>query len=134
VDTNTGTGYEWYQWESLCFFVLLSGIALLVLWRGRDRASVGLTLWAIAFLTGAAFEAVPLDGRVGLGFQEGVMVFYLLARVGFYLLVESTVGIALIPRTRTLWRGGFLLLLGVGIVQALGGPLIFVATGWAELL
>ena len=134
VDTSTGSGVLWSESAFLCFVVLLGGIALLASWRGRDRAAAGLALWAIAFVVGLVGGSVPLDGRLGLSVQLGVDVLYLLARVGFYMMVESMVGTALTPRSRTLWRGSFLLLLGAGAVVTLGGPLAFVATGWAELL
>ncbi len=134
IDTSTGTGMQWSDWAFLCFVVLLGGIALLALWRGRDRAAAGLALWAITFLFGLAASSLPLDGRLGLSAQLGAAVLYLLARVGFYMMVESMVGAALSHRNRTLWRASFLLLLGVGAVAKLGGVLIFVATGWAEFL
>ncbi|MBU6469170.1 MAG: GAF domain-containing protein [Gammaproteobacteria bacterium] len=133
VDRSTVTGVRWFEWASLCFYVLLSGIALLALWRGRDRAAAGLALWAIAFLAGTAGLGVPLNGMLGLSVLLGMIILFLLARVGFYMLVESMVGTMLTPRARALWRGSFLLLLGVGIIWAIGGYLVFVATGWAEL-
>ncbi len=134
VDISIGFGMRWSEWAFFGFFVLLSGIALLALWRGRDRAAADLALWAIALLAGLACQAVPLDGMPGLSLLLGGLILVLFARVGFYMLAESMVGTTLTPRSRALWRGSFLLLLGVGIVQAMGGPLVFVATGWAELL
>lgn len=134
VDINAGTGMRWYQWAKLCDYVLLSGMALLALWRGRDRAAAGVALWAIATLAGQAINFVPSSGMLELGLFFGAIIFYLLARVGFYIMIESVVGSSLTPRTRTLWRVSFLLLLGVGAIQALGGRLIFVATGWAGFL
>ncbi len=134
VAINTTIGMRWSEWAFSGFIVLLGGIALLALWRGRDRAAGGMVLWATAFLGGTTVSFLPLDGRLGLGVQVGVAVGYLLARVGFYVLVESMVGSALTPKTRVLWRGSLLLLLGAGAVVTIGGPLVFVATGWAELL
>ena len=134
VDTSTGTGMQWAEWTFLCFVVLLGSIALLASWRGRDRAAAGLALWAIAFVFSDAANFLSLDGRLGLSAQLGVDVLYLLARVGFYMMVESMVGTALSHRNRTLWRASFLLLLGAGAVATLGGVLVFVATGWAEFL
>ena len=134
VDTSTSTGAQWSEWAYLCFVVLLGGIALLALWRGRDRAAAGLALWAIAFVVGVAGGAAPLDGRLVLSAQLGSDVLYLLARVGFYMMVESMVGTALSHRNRTLWRASFLLLLGAGVAVTLGGPLVFVAYGWAEFM
>ena len=83
VDTSTSTGAQWSAWASLCFVVLLGGIALLALWRGRDQAAAGLALWAIAFVVGVAAGASPLDGRLGLSAQLGSDVLFLLARAGF---------------------------------------------------
>ncbi len=134
VNRSTDTGVRWFEWALLCFYLLLSAIALLALWRGRDRASAGLALWAIAFLAGIAVHNVSSDGMPGLSVALGSIILYLLARVGFYILVESMVSSALTPQTRALWRGSFLLLLGVGAAQELGGLSIFVSTGWAELL
>lgn len=121
-------------WTTRGFGLLLAAIALLTLWRGRDRAAMGLALWSVTFL--AAYDAafVPADGVVGLGLLLGEMSLILLARVGFYMMAESMVGSALSPPARVRWRTGFLVLLGLGAIQALGGPLVFVATGWAELV
>ncbi len=122
------------EWALLWLFALLSAIALLALWRGRDRAAAGLALWAFASLAGFAVIFMPFDDRVGLGVSLGVWTFFLLERVGFYIMVESIVGSAFTARARGLWRGGFLLLLGAAAVVAFGGPLLFVATGSAQLL
>ena len=134
VDTRTETGAQLSEWALLCFIVLLAGIALLASWGGRDRAAAGLALWAVAFMVGVAAGLAPLDGGLGLSEQLGGDALYLLARLGFYVMAESMVGPALSPRSRTLWRAGFLLLLGAGAVVMLGGAAIFVATGWASFL
>ena len=134
VDISTGVDVQWSEWAFFCFVVLLGGIALLTSWRGRDRAAAGLALWAIAFVVGLAMGSVPLDRGPGLYAQLSVDILFLLARGGFYLMVEAMVGTALSERSRTLWRASFLLLLGAGAIVTLGGLLIFVATGWAEFL
>ncbi|MDE2271386.1 MAG: hypothetical protein KGJ94_05315 [Xanthomonadaceae bacterium] len=118
----------------LCFTVLLSAIALLAVWRGRDRAAAGLVLWAVAFLIGMAANAVPSDGMPGLGLMLGANILFLLARVGFYVMAESMAGGALNSHARAWWRAGFLLLLALGAIESLGGPLAFVVAGWAEPL
>ena len=122
------------EWGFLCLFVLLGGIALLTLWRGRDRSAAGLALWAITSLLGFTVVLMPLDDRVGFGIPLGAWSLFLLERVGFYIMVESIVGGALTARARALWRITFLLLLGAAAVVALGGPLIFIAAGSALLL
>ncbi|HEV2111960.1 MAG TPA: GAF domain-containing protein [Gammaproteobacteria bacterium] len=134
MDVAADSGLNAYHWATVCFDVLLSIIVLLALWRGRDRAAAGLVLWGAAFLTGTATNLMPRYGTLGGDLLLGTTSFFLLARVGFYLVVESMVSNALTPRARVLWRAGFLLLLAAGAVQTLGGPAIFAATGWAELL
>jgi hypothetical protein len=114
---------------------LFSGaIALAAVWRGRDRAAAGLALFAIAFLAALTATTTPTQGAVGLGALLGAWTLFLVARVGLYGMVEAMVGPALSSPARLWWRGGFLVLLGAAAIIALGGPLIYVATGWAELL
>ena len=122
------------DWAAMWLFALFSAIALLALWRGRDRAAAGLALWAFASLAGFAVSFMPFDDRVGLGVSFGVWTFFLLERVGFYITVEFIVGSAFTARARGLWRGGFLIVLGAAAVVAFGGPVVFVATGSAQLL
>jgi hypothetical protein len=117
------------------FEALFSGaIALVAVWRGRDRAAAGLALFATAFLAGRAMTAIPCEGAAGLAALLGAWALFMLARAGFYVMAESMAGAALSRRERFGWRGGFLLLLGAGAMIATGGPLIYVITGWAELL
>lgn len=131
---HAATGFRAAPWAGLGFTTLLSMIALLAVWRGRDRAAAGLTLWTIANLTSLATAAVASDGMLGLGLVLGEWTLFLLARVGFYVMAESMAGPALTLRAKTWWRASFLLLLGLGAIQSLIGPLAFAATGWAELL
>ena len=114
---------------------LFSGaIALAAVWRGRDRAAMGLALFATAFLLALTATTTPTAGTVGLAALLGAWTLFLLARTGLYFMAETMAGTALSPRARPWWRGGFLLLLGGGAAIALGGPVVYVATGWAELL
>lgn len=124
-------------WTTRGFGLLLAAIALLAVWRGRDRAAAGLALWAVAFLTAydAAFVRNSwLDGLVGFSLLLGEMGLILLARAGFYVMAESMAGGALTSPARTWWRATFLVLLGLAAIQSMGGPLAFVVTGWAELM
>ncbi|MHB8425864.1 MAG: GAF domain-containing protein [Gammaproteobacteria bacterium] len=134
VDLGAVRDAWWFEWTTLSFSVLLGVIALLALWRGRDRAAAGMALWTIAFLVGLAFQHAQLNGLLGLSAWLGANVLYVAARCGFYIMIESMLGPVLTPRTRWLWRGGFLLLLAAGAVTRLGGPILLTATGWAELL
>ena len=134
VSWNAAPDFRSTPWASLCFTALLSMIALLAVWRGRDRAAAGLALWTIALGVADATHYVPSDGVVALALLLGGWIASLLARIGFYVMAESMAGPAITPRAKTWWRASFLLMLGAGCIQALGGPLAFVATGWAELL
>lgn len=134
VDVAADSDLNAYHWATLCFDVLLSAIVLLALWRGRDRAAAGLILWGASFLTGTATNLIPRYGMLGGDLLLGTTGFFLLARIGFYIVAESMVSDTLTPRARALWRAGFLLLLSAGAVQTLGGAAVFVATGWAGLL
>ncbi|MGH8316471.1 MAG: GAF domain-containing protein [Steroidobacteraceae bacterium] len=130
VSGNAGGG----GWPSACFCVFLGVIALLGAWRGRDRAAAGLTLWATAFLTAVAISYVTSNDSLEQWIPLAAWISYLTARVGFYVMAESMVAGVLRPRARAWWRAGFLVLLGVAAVRSLVGPIILVATGWAELL
>ena len=134
VSTSASASIGLWEWGVFCSVVLLGGIALLASWRGHDRAAAGLALWAIANVVGTAAGLAPLDGSLGLSAQLGGDVLDLLARVGFYMMVESMAGTALTPRSRALWRASFFLLIGVGAVATLGEGIVFVANGWAEFL
>ena len=136
VNGNTGGApASWNDWLTVYTLILFSGIALLALWRGHDRAAWGMALWATA-QTPLAFASVRLtpsgNGLVLLGLLGGIG-FAQLARIGFYVMAESIAGSALGPRQRALWRGLFALILGAATITALGGPIAVVAAGWAGL-
>ena len=111
-----------------------SAIALIAVWRGRDRAALGLAFFATTFLAGRAVESLPSAGAAGLATLLCAWALYLLARVGFFVMVESMAGAALSQRARWWWRAGFLLVLGAGAITVLAGPVLYVTTGWAELM
>ena len=132
LETAASQGVE--SWLEL-FEPLFGGvIALVVVWRGRDRAAAGLAIFATALLAGRAITSIPCQGTAGLVAATSSWVLYILARVGFYVMAEAMAGAALNPRSRPWWRAGFLGLLGAGGIIAVGGPLLFVTEGWAELL
>jgi hypothetical protein len=135
VDRGEAAGQGWFQWSFVLNIVLSTGIALLLLWRGRDRAALGMAIWLIAAPMGFAGALVPADGILGLGLVTFAESMYLLARVGFYIMIEAGVGQSQSAQTRRLYRGAFVLLLlaGVVLVQPLP-PLIYVFTGWAGML
>ncbi len=134
INLKTAAGQREAAWLEL-FEALFGGvIALVAIWRGRDRAAAGLALFATTFLVGRAINSIPCEGAAGLVVVLGKWTLFLLARAGFYVMAESMAGAVLSRRECSWWRGGFLLLLGAGGMIALGGPLIYFTTGWAELL
>jgi len=124
----------WGLLSFLSYPLCLAIIALLTLWKGRSRDAGGLALWAVTFLLGITMQFVPSDGTIGLAVLLTSNVLFLLARIGFYTMAEAIATPLLRPRARTFWRLVFFLLLGLGAMQSLAGPLVFVASGWAELI
>ena len=123
-------------WMLLSDPILLGVIGLIALWRGRDRAAAGMTLWALTFLAGlvSGFGSAQNDGMAGLGIALIGTGFYLLARCGFYLMIEGMVEPVLTRGSRRFWRAGFLALLAFGAAPRLAGSVFLVAFGWAGLL
>jgi len=134
VDTDKRVQFigHWLSWTSLCGFVVLGVISLLSLWRGHGRAARGMALWAIAVLLATATFLLPLDGMLSLSAFLTSNFLFLLARVGFYIMIESILAPSLTPGMRALWRGIFLVILvvGVAIIQ-FGGPILFVMRSWS---
>ncbi|MGH8321365.1 MAG: GAF domain-containing protein [Gammaproteobacteria bacterium] len=122
----------WFQWPGLGANLLLGGIALLLLWRGRDRAAFGMALWAITFLFSVGITAIPLAGWPALAALYLAPVCFLIARVGFYIMIEARLGPALNVAQRTAFRATFIILLAFGALQALGAPAMRMATGSNE--
>ena len=136
VDGNRGALASWVDWLGLYEVILFAVIVLLALWRGHDRAAMGIALWAIAATPLAFASAVFTWHSNGMALLGGLsyLGFALLGRIGFYVMAESIAGSALIPRRRIPWRGLFALVLGAAAITVLGGPMAVVATGWAGLM
>lgn len=134
VDIRTAYGRHSLAGIGVLLPVLLAVIALLLLWRGRDRVSASMTLWAVAVLVGNAFVAAPASPSALLEIQFAASACFLLARIGFYFTIECMLGAALSRKRRAMFRGFFLLVLLLGAMQQLGGTYLLVAAGWAEFL
>jgi hypothetical protein len=117
--------YLGVPWAALiCLTVLIA------LWRGKDWAAWGISLWGIAFAAGIGLAIAPLAGA-GLLIGAVVSAFlFMLARVGFYIMAESIAGPALTPATRKLLRGAFVVSLLAGLVYEVLSPLMFVFHGF----
>ena len=122
----------WFQWSGLGVNLLLGAIALLLLWRGRDRAAFGMALWAITFLFSAGITNIPVSGWTALMALYLAPVCFLIARVGFYIMIEARLGPALGATQRTAFRAAFVILLALGALQALGALVVRMATGSNE--
>lgn len=116
-----------------CGAVLMAGIALLLMWRGRDRAAHALALWAVTFVMSAQLNSIPLAGWPDFLLYMVSNLCFLVARIGFYIMAEERVGAALSPRQRLAYHLSFWVLWVGGAIYALGGPVLVVATGWAGL-
>src|SRR5579859_4886081 len=101
----------WYALPWSCGGVLMAAIALLLIWRGRDRAAFGMAFWAITFLLSAQVSTIPLSGWWGFAIFLLSIMCYLAARVGFYIMVDARVSAAMGPRARLIYLGLFSVLL-----------------------
>ena len=136
VSVNDHSGLPGYLWNALPWSigsVLMACIALLLIWRGRDRAAFGMGLWAVTFVLSAQLSAIPLSAWWGFAIFGVSTLCYLTARVGFYIMVESRVGTALSARQHLGFRLAFWALLSLGAVYGLGGPIGVTFFGWAVL-
>jgi len=125
---------QWWAWTACIYGLLLAGVSLLLTWRGRDRAAGTMLFWVMSVMLGSTFIAVPGDGIAGLVYMLGGIFFFLMGRIGFYFTVEFMLGANLSVKRRLFFRSLFLVTLVAGAIQQLGGSIIFVASGWAELL
>ncbi len=110
----------------VCFYLLIGFAALLTLWRGRGLAGWAIAGWATAFLCGMAVTLVPAEGLSVLLLGGIAQVFFLLARVGFFVLADVLVGPVLAPGLRRGLRWVFATLLLVGFGYELTYPLLMV--------
>ena len=133
IELREQPGLIWFALPVVCGTTLMAGIALLLIWRGRDRAAFGMGLWAITFLLSAPVSYLPLTGWPALAAMCLGIVLFLVARIGFYIMVEARVGAALSPGLRAGFRWVFWVLLMLGAVQAFGGPLLQIGWFWGEL-
>lgn len=124
------------SWFTLSYVYLMAVIALLALWRGRDWAAYGMAFWAMAgapFLVAISYT-FPSSNGIALLVMLSAFISVMLARLGFYVMVESLSGSALSRRARRAWRALFALSLGLAALDPLGGRIAEVVAGWAGLI
>lgn len=123
-----------YAWPWSCGAVLMAAIALLLMWRGRDRAAFGMGLWAVTFVLSATLGMIPLGGWSGFAIYLLAILCFLTARVGFYLMVETRVKAGMSARQHRAYQVSFWVILALGALYALGGPIGVVLFDWAGLI
>lgn len=130
---NVGDGTQsvvtWQQWLGLVADWTICAVALLLLWRGRDRAAFGMAFWAVTYVLSVGANYTPLAGSLGLALFFAGIVLFLSARVGFYVMIAATLKNALTPTMRRVFRFVFIFLLVVGAIQAFGSQIIRLITG-----
>lgn len=128
------TQWRWIEGTAVFVSLLLGVMSLLLLWYGRDRAARGMTLWSVGYVVGIMCNTLPVDGTLGVVLLLMSDLFFVLARIGFYLMADSLVGPSISPRTRVLFRTAFIVFLTVGAAQLLVGTAVLALTGWAGII
>ena len=134
VDLGISQRVQLAYWAISGFYCLMGVLALLTLWRGHGRAAMYMTLWLTFFLLGFVVSGIALEGIAGLSVQMAAIACYLLARISFYLMIETLVGKILTARVLTLARTAFILVFAAGAIVMMGGPIAYVVYGWAGLV
>lgn len=112
---------------------LLGLLTLLLVWRGHDRAAVGMAIWAGAYLIGIV-GGLPVQGTGGVLLDAFQQLCYVGARVGFYLMADALVARSFASRTRLYFGLVFAVLLVGGSAPHVLGPLVFAFAGDATYL
>jgi len=131
VNLSQASGIPMIQWIYSSQALVFAGLALLIIWRGRNRAAAGMALWTIGNMAGGA-AVFPLDGLAGVGMVATANFGYVLARLGFYVMADAIARPILSSRMRRFYLFAFILILAAGsILFSLGGPFLYTFTGWA---
>ena len=123
---------QWYLASNVCYLVILLAMALLVIWRGRDLAALGLSLYCLGYLVGNALQTAPLEGTLGLSAIAASNLSFTVARSGFFAMCESLLVKVVSPSARRKFRLAFAVVLVPGLLQQLLAPVLF-AQGNATL-
>ncbi|MDE2196883.1 MAG: hypothetical protein KGJ56_06815 [Gammaproteobacteria bacterium] len=131
VHLGDASGISVIQWIYVLQSFVFAGLALLIIWRGRNRATAGMALWTIGNMAGGA-AVFPLDGLAGVAMVATANFGYVLARVGFYVMADAIARPILSPSMRRFYLVAFVLILAAGsVLFSLGGPFLYTFTGWA---
>ncbi len=131
VNLGQASGIPVVQWIYSLQALVFAGLALLIVWRGHNRAAAGMALWTIGNMAGGA-AVFPLDGLAGVAIVATANFGYVLARVGFYVMADAIAKPILSPNMRRFYLFAFVLILATGsVLFSLGGPFLYAFTGWA---
>lgn len=134
IDLGVSQRVQIAYWAISVFYWLMGVLALLALWRGRGQPARYMTVWLTFFLLGFAVSGIGLEGIASLNIHVSAVASYTLARIAFYLMIETLVGKVLTVRMLTLVRAAFVLVLTAGVIVMIGGPVAYVLYGWAGLV
>jgi hypothetical protein len=134
IKTPPSSQWRWIEGTSVFVALLLGVMSLLLLWYGRDRAARGMALWSVGYVVGIMCNTLLVDGALGVVFLLMSDLFFVLARIGFYLMADALVGPSLSARARLLFRTAFIVFLAVGAAQPLVGTTLLAFTGWGVIL
>ncbi|MHB8404108.1 MAG: GAF domain-containing protein [Gammaproteobacteria bacterium] len=122
------------SWALFYIQFIFAVVALLALWKGRDRAAFYLLIWGLTYVIGDNLIAAPPIG--GAVFMSAVLSWaaFFVGRWALYGVAESLAGDSLSRRARAVLRIGLALILAAGFTLAVGGAWLFIHDGWAGWL
>src|SRR5215469_8420544 len=128
-------GWDLFQAVMQAFTWLIMGIiAFLLIWRGRDTAAFGLAGWAAGYVIGIAIAVFPMEGTAGVIVVAVQQLWYVAARVGFFVMAAALVRGSLSRSAQIFFAVLFAILLVIGSAPHVFGHFPFVAGGTAEYM
>lgn len=134
VDLSHDAGAGMASFSTASMMGLMTVIAVLLLWLGRDRAAGGMTLWSIAWMMGVELNVAPFADVAGIAVMLFAFCCVVASRVGFYIMFEAMLWSVFKPRMILLWRSAFAVLCAVNLFWVLATVLWFPLTGSASWL
>jgi hypothetical protein len=128
---RTAPNWHYIAWVAIYFQWVLFAVVLITFWLGRDRTTLFIGLWALAYIIGDTSIEVPLAGHTLYYSYMFSWVIYFLGRLALYVAAESLAGTALSASQRLLFRTLTAIALAVGLVVSMGGGYMLVERGSA---
>jgi len=110
--------------------LLLLALGLLTLWRGRDWAAWGLSLYAFCWLLGSSAQIIPGTPYLDLILLLVIDFVLPLALLGLYITAENLTGPVLERRLCWVFRIVLVILLSAVLILSLARSLGSVILGW----